>query len=79
MARSRVQALFDLVVVALCGTIAEADRWADNERFGNERLAWLRTFLRLEGGIRSHDTFGRVFALPQKRRCAHCHRSPEMP
>jgi predicted transposase YbfD/YdcC len=62
MARTRVHDLFDLVVVALCGTIAGADSWADLERFGNERLDWLRTFLRLEGGIPSHDTFGRVFA-----------------
>ena len=62
MARTRVHDLFDIVVVALCGTIAGADGWADIERFGKERLAWLRTFLRLEGGVPSHDTFGRVFA-----------------
>ena len=55
--------LFDLVVVALCGTIAGADSWTDIERFGRERLGWLRTFLRLAGGIPSHDTFGRVFAM----------------
>ena len=61
--RTRVHDLFELVVVALCGTIAGADTWADIERFGNNRLAWLRTFLRLEGGVPSHDTFGRVFAL----------------
>lgn len=61
--RTRVHDLFELVVVALCGTIAGADTWADIERFGNDRLVWLRTFLRLEGGIPSHDTFGRVFAM----------------
>lgn len=61
--RTRVHDLFELVVVALCGTIAGADTWADIERFGKDRLVWLRTFLRLEGGVPSHDTFGRVFAL----------------
>lgn len=61
--RTRVHDLFELVVVALCGTIAGADTWADIERFGNDRLTWLRTFLKLEGGVPSHDTFGRVFAL----------------
>jgi predicted transposase YbfD/YdcC len=61
--RTRVHNLFELVVVALCGTIAGADSWVDIERFGNHRLAWLRTFLQLENGIASHDTFGRVFAL----------------
>lgn len=61
--RTRVHDLFELVVVALCGTLAGADGWADIERFGNDRLTWLRTFLKLEGGIPSHDTFGRVFAM----------------
>lgn len=60
--RTRVHDLFDLVVVALCGTIAGADSWVDIQRFGNDRLDWLRTFLTLEEGIPSHDTFGRVFA-----------------
>ena len=60
--RTRRHELFDELVVALCGTIAGADSWADIERFGNHRLDWLRTFLRLENGIPSHDTFGRVFA-----------------
>ncbi len=61
--RTRIHDLFELIVVALCGTIAGPTIWADIERFGNDRLAWLRTFLRLEGGVPSHDTFGRVFAL----------------
>jgi predicted transposase YbfD/YdcC len=61
--RTRRHELFDLLVVALCGTIAGADTWADIERFGNERLGWLRSFLRLENGVPSHDTFGRVFSL----------------
>ena len=60
--RTRVHDLFELVVVALCGTIAGADTWADIERFGLHRLTWLQTFLRLESGIPSHDTFSRVFA-----------------
>jgi len=63
IARTRAHELFDLVVVALCGTLAGADSWTDIERFGNERLDWLRTFLPLAEGIPSHDTFGRVFAM----------------
>ena len=59
---TRHHELFDIVVVAVCTTIAGADSWADIERFGVERLEWLRTFLRLENGIPSHDTFGRVFS-----------------
>ena len=60
--RTRAHELFDVVVVALCATIAGADSWLDVERFGNDRLPWLRTFLKLENGVPSHDTFGRVFA-----------------
>jgi predicted transposase YbfD/YdcC len=60
--RTRRHELLDVVVLALCGTIAGADSWADIERFGHERLAWLRTFLTLANGIPSHDTLGRVFA-----------------
>lgn len=60
--RTRRHELFELIVVALCATLAGADSWADVARFGQLRLAWLRTFLRLQHGIPSHDTFGRVFA-----------------
>ena len=60
--RTRRHELFDLVVVALCATLAGSDTWADIERFGNERFTWLRTFLPLVHGVPSHDTFGRVFS-----------------
>lgn len=70
--RTRHHELFDMVVVALCGTLAGADGWADIERFGNERLTWLRTFLPLVNGIASHDTFGRVFARLDPARLAEC-------
>ena len=70
--RTRRHELFDLLVVALCGTIAGADSWADVERFGNERLDWLRTFLRLDGGVPSHDTFGRVFSLLDPAKLVAC-------
>lgn len=70
--RTRRHELFELVVVALCGTIAGADTWADIERFGNERLPWLRTFLKLEEGIPSHDTFGRVFSMLDPAELVEC-------
>ena len=70
--RTRRHDLFDMVVVALCGTIAGSDGWADIERFGNERLEWLRTFLPLKNGIPSHDTFGRVFSRLDPAKLAAC-------
>jgi len=70
--RTRRHELFELVVVALCATIAGANSWADMERFGNERLDWLRTFLRLDHGVPSHDTFGRVFSRLDPAKLAAC-------
>jgi predicted transposase YbfD/YdcC len=70
--RSRRHELFDVVVVALCATLAGSDTWADIERFGKARLEWLRTFLRLENGIPSHDTFGRVFSRLDPARLLTC-------
>ena len=72
MERTRRHELFEMVVVALCATIAGSDGWADIERFGVERLSWLRSFLRLENGIPSHDTFGRVFAKLDPAKLAAC-------
>lgn len=72
IARSRVHDLFEMVVVAICATVAGSNSWTDIERFGNERLDWLRTFLRLENGIPSHDTFGRVFARLDPAGLAAC-------
>ena len=60
--RTRRHELLEVIVVALCGTIAGADSWVDIERFWNELLDLLLTYLKLENGIPSHDTFGRVFA-----------------
>jgi hypothetical protein len=70
--RSRRHELFDLVVVALCATLAGSDGWADIERFGKSRIDWLRTFLRLKNGIPSHDTFGRVFSRLDPTRLVAC-------
>src|SRR5690348_14999882 len=70
--RTRRHELFDLVVIALCATLAGSDTWADIERFGNERIAWLRSFLPLVNGIPSHDTFGRVFSQLDPARLVAC-------
>ena len=70
--RCRVHRLVEIVTIALCGVICGADDWVAIEAFGQEKEEWLRTFLRLPGGIPSHDTFGRVFARldPEEfRRC----------
>jgi predicted transposase YbfD/YdcC len=70
--RCKVHRLVEIVTIALCGVICGADDWVAIEAFGQEKEAWLRTFLSLPGGIPSHDTFGRVFARvdpDEFRRC----------
>src|SRR5215208_5333375 len=60
--RCRRHVLQDMLVVALCATIADCNHWADVERCGNAKLAFLRRFLEVPKDIRSHDTFDRVIA-----------------
>lgn len=53
--------LLDIIAIAICAVIANADDWQGVETFGRHRRAWLKTFLDLHHGIPSHDTFERVF------------------
>ena len=55
--------LFDIITIAILGTICGADGWVEIEQFGYQKLNWLSQYLLLPKGIPSHDTFGRVFAL----------------
>ena len=54
--------LIEIIFLTLCATICGADTYADVERYGKSKLAWLRAFLPFELGIPSHDTISRVFA-----------------
>ncbi len=54
--------LLDIVMIAICATIANADNWEDIAAFGEEKKAWLKQWLTLPNGIPSPDTFKRVFA-----------------
>lgn len=54
--------LADVLVVAICGVLAGADDFVEIEEWGKEKLEWFRRYVKLENGIPSHDTFGRVFA-----------------
>jgi predicted transposase YbfD/YdcC len=53
---------FDIIVIAILGTICGADGWVEIEQFGRQKEQWLRQYLLLLKGIPSHDTFGRVFS-----------------
>jgi len=55
--------LIEIITIAVCAVLSEAEGWEDIEEFGQSKEAWLRQFLELENGIPSHDTFRRVFSL----------------
>ncbi len=55
--------LVELLVVAVNAVLVGADTFTEIEWWAQERIEWLRRYLRLEHGIPSHDTFGRLFGL----------------
>jgi predicted transposase YbfD/YdcC len=55
--------LLDIIMIAVCAVICDADNWVEVESFGKAKQNWFERFLELPHGIPSHDTFGRVFAL----------------
>jgi predicted transposase YbfD/YdcC len=60
--RRKLHKLIDILAIAICATICGAETWEDLELFGNAKQQWFKSFLELEHGIPSHDTFRRVFA-----------------
>ena len=62
--------LIDIIVMAICGVIANCDDWPDIALFAQKRQAWFKRFLKLPNGVPSHDTFERVFAQLDRPRNA---------
>jgi len=59
--------LVDVLFIALAATLCGAESAADMAQFGRSKEFLLRSVLRLEHGIPSHDTFSRVFRLLDPR------------
>jgi len=55
--------LCEILLIALAATLCGAESCVDMALFGRAKEPLLRRFLRLEGGVPSHDTFSRVFRL----------------
>jgi hypothetical protein len=55
--------LLEILLIALCATLCGAETCVDMALFGETKEPFLRRFLRLPGGIPSHDTFSRLFRL----------------
>jgi predicted transposase YbfD/YdcC len=59
--RSKRHQLLDIITIAICAVISNADSWVEVEAWGRIKLKWLRKYLGLPNGIPSHDTFSDVF------------------
>src|SRR3954462_8514264 len=55
--------LLDILVIAVCAVLGEAESFEDIALYGRCKRQWLEGFLALPNGIPSHDTFRRVLML----------------
>ena len=63
--RTKRHLLVDILVIAICASICGAESWEEIAEFGRAKQEWFSRFLALPHGIASHDTFRRVFMLPE--------------
>ncbi len=70
--RHKLHSLTDILMIAICATICGVESWTEIEEFGEAKQEWFSTFLELENGIPSHDTFGRVFSLLDTSELKEC-------
>ena len=64
--------LTDILLIGIISVICGADSWNEMEQYGLEKEAFLRTFLKLDNGIPSHDTFNRVFSAIDPKQFEFC-------
>ena len=64
--------LIDVLVIAVCAVIGEAESFEDIALYGRCKRDWLQRFLALPNGIPSHDTFRRVLMLIDPARFERC-------
>src|SRR5438132_12251007 len=70
--RTKDHELIDIIVIALCTLLCGGQSFNDMEDFGKAKLDWLKTFLSLQNGIPSHDTFNRLFAALDPAKFLDC-------
>jgi predicted transposase YbfD/YdcC len=53
----------EVIFIAVCAVISGCECWTEIEDYGHAKKKWLGSFLKLKGGIPSHDTFRRIFCI----------------
>jgi hypothetical protein len=61
-----------MLFIALCAVLCGAESFTEIAQWGRSKQEWLKTLLPLDGGIPSHDTFGRLFARLDRQAFAYC-------
>lgn len=70
--RNKRHDLSEMLFVAVCATISGAEGWSDIVEFAENRLTWLRQFVRLDNGIPVDDTFARVLSSLNPKALNEC-------
>ncbi|MCB1820769.1 MAG: ISAs1 family transposase [Candidatus Competibacteraceae bacterium] len=58
--RNKLHPLQAILMMVLCAVLSGVEDWVGIEAFGEEKEAWLRSFLGLPNGIPAHDTLSDV-------------------
>ena len=60
--RTREHLLEEILLITIAAVLSGAGSWNEIEGYGKAKRLWLKVFLKLPGGIPSHDTFNRVIS-----------------
>jgi len=64
--------LIEIIFLAVTAVISGANEWEEIVDFGQEKLEWLRRYLKYENGIPAHDTINRVIGMINYRAFEKC-------